>query len=433
MKKRLVCLLAALGLTLSACGKQIPAETLSAPADHKVVLDVVTSYGGDDGNRKHFERAVRDFEKESGYRIWDRSSVSNEEWKNKVLADFMTGSEPDVLFYFANADADPFINAGRVVSIEEIREIYPDYGTNINESVLITAQDGDHYALPSNGYWESLFVNKKVLEDCGIKIPDASYTWQQFLEDCALIKSRGYTPIACSLFEIPHYWFEFTVMNNGSVYNHLDKPHVDERGNLIYDEVANKWIAGLEDMKLLYKAGYFPDNTLAASDRETVAMFAEGRAAFLLDGSWKVGYFEENFPEHLEDYAVSFVPGKGNRLANETIGGISMGYFITRKAWEDPGKRDAAVQFVSYMTSDDILSNFSTTEGTGLANGYMPSGTNPLQQSASDAFFHVSQMSTAVQDAISSDAKRDLFSNIHKVVTGDMTAADAVESAMKLN
>ena len=245
MKKRLVCLLAALGLTLSACGKQIPAETLSAPADHKVVLDVVTSYGGDDGNRKHFERAVRDFEKESGYRIWDRSSVSNEEWKNKVLADFMTGSEPDVLFYFANADADPFINAGRVVSIEEIRELYPDYGTNINESVLITAQDGDHYALPSNGYWESLFVNKKVLEDCGIEIPDASYTWQQFLEDCALIKSRGYTPIACSLFEIPHYWFEFTVMNNGSVYNHLDKPHVDERGNLIYDEVANKWIAGL--------------------------------------------------------------------------------------------------------------------------------------------------------------------------------------------
>ena len=433
MKKKMICLLAALGLTFSACGRDIPAETLAEPTEKGVVLDVVTSYGGDDGNRRNFERAVREFERETGNRVRDRSSVSNEEWKNKVLADFMTGSEPDVLFYFADADANPFINAGRVVSIEEIRSLYPDYGTNIKESVLTTAQDGNHYALPSNGYWESLFVNKKVLEDCGIPLTDATYTWQQFLEDCAVIKSKGYTPIACSLFEIPHYWFEFMVMNNGSVYNHLEIPKVDERGILIMDEAAKKWIAALEDLKTLYMAGYFPKNTLAATDRETVAMFAQGEAAFLLDGSWKVGYFEENFPQQLSDYAVSFVPGKGNRMACEAIGGISMGYFITRKAWDDPLKQEAAVQFVSYLTSDHVLSSFSTTEGTGIAAGNLPAGSNPLQQSAADAFYHVNQMSTAVQDAISSDAKRDLFSNIHKVVTGEMSAKDAVESAMKLN
>lgn len=42
-----------------------------------------------------------------------------------MLADFETGSEPDVLFFFTNADADPIINAGRVISIEDIREVYP--------------------------------------------------------------------------------------------------------------------------------------------------------------------------------------------------------------------------------------------------------------------------------------------------------------------
>ena len=433
MKKRIVFLTLALSLLLSACGREIPAETLFQPSESSVVLDVVTSYGGDDGNRRNFEQAVRDFEKETGNRIWDRSSVSNEEWKNKVLADFMTGSEPDVLFYFANADADPFINADRVVSVEEIREYYPDYATNIQESIMATADDGKHYAVPSTGYWESLVVNKKVLEDCGIQIPDAAYTWQQFLADCAVIKSKGYTPIACSLFEIPHYWFEFLVMNNGSVYNHLEIPQVDSSGNLIDSEASRKWIAALEDLKILYEAGYFPQNTMAASDRETVALFAEGEAAFLVDGSWKVGYFEENYPENLQDYQVCFFPGKGNRQASETIGGISMGYFITRKAWENPEKKGAAVQFVSHMTSEQVLSSFATTEGTGLVGIHMPAGSNPLQQSASDAFYHVTQMSTAVQDAISSDAKRDLFSNIQKVVTGRMTAEEAVESAMKLN
>ena len=433
MNKRLACLAAALGLMLSACGKQIPAETIYQPTREGVTLDVVTSYGGDDGNRRNFEKAVKSYEKETGNRVWDRSSVSNEEWKNKVLADFMTGSEPDVLFYFANADADPFVDAGRVVSVEEIRALYPDYATNIKESMLIEAKDGKHYSVPSTGYWESLFVNKKVMEACGLPIPGADYTWDQFLSDCAVIRSMDYTPIACSLFEIPHYWFEFTVMNNGSVYDHLEKPRLDEKGKLIDDEVSRKWIAALEDMKLLYHSGFFPNNTLTATDRETVAMFAEGEAAFLLDGSWKVGYFEENFPQHLEDYAVAYVPGKGNRGATDTIGGVSMGSFITRKAWEDPEKQAAAVEFIFHMTSEEVLSSFATTEGTGLTTVQNTNGLDPLQQSAAASFSKVTEMSTAVQDAISSDAKRDLFSNIQRVVTGRMTPAEAVQSAMKFN
>ena len=433
MKKRMACLLAALSLALTACGTQIPAETLYQPTESPVVLDVVTSYGGDDGNRKNFAKAVEAFEKETGNRVWDRSSDSNEEWKNKVLADFMTGSEPDVLFYFTNADADPFIEADRVVSVEEIRQTYPDYAANIKDSMLPAAANGKRYAVPSTGYWESMLVNQRVLDACGVDLPGPNYTWAQFLKDCAVIKSMGYTPIACSLFEIPHYWFEFTVMNNGSVYNHLQKPQVDADGRLIMDETAEKWIAALEDIKTLYETGCFPENTLEATDRETVLQFAQGQAAFLLDGSWKVGYFEQNFPEHLGDYVVSFAPGKGNRLATDVVGGISMGYFITRKAWENPEKQEAAVQFVSHMTSDEVLSAFAGTEGTGIISGKIPSGSNALQQSAANAFNYVTQMSTAVQDTMSSDAKRDLFYNIQNVVTGRMTPAEAVESAMKLN
>ena len=39
----------------------------------------------------------------------------------------------------------------------------------------------------------------------------------------------------------------------------------------------------------------------------------------------------------------------------------------------------------------------------------------------------------AVQDAISGEAKSDLFVNLQKVVTRQMTAAQAVESAVRLN
>ena len=392
--KRLLAMMLVLvmAMGLVACGGgSAPAEQTPAAGEQTqnseavkepVTLNVVTSYGGDDGNRKNFENAVKSFEEATGNKVNDGSATSNEEWKAKVLTDFETGSEPDVLFFFTNADAEPFISAGKVVSIDEIRAEYPDYATNMKDSMMAVASDGKHYAVPSSGFWENMFVNKSVLDACGIAVPGPDYTWEQFLADCQTILDNGYTPIACSLVEVPHYWFEFAVMNNGTLENQLEVPTVDADGKLVDDAVAQKWVAALNDLKELYELGYFPKNTLTATDAETVAMFGDGEAAFLIDGSWKVGHFVGNYADTLEDYAVSYVPGKGERSASEAIGGISMGYFITRKAWDDPAKREAAVEFVSHLTSDEILSTFVTTEVTALVNGAKPSGLNSLQQSA---------------------------------------------------
>lgn len=446
MKKFLALLLAVLMvLSLAACGQTATPNdsqtadepkgsgTTEQPASTPVTLNVVTSYGGDDGNRKNFEAAVKAYEEATGNKINDGSATSNEEWKAKVLTDFETGSEPDVLFFFTNADAEPFITANKVVSIDEIRAEYPDYAANMKESMMATAADGKHYSVPSSGFWENMFVNKAVLEACGVAMPGPDYTWDQFLADCQTILDNGYTPIACSLFEVPHYWFEFAVMNNGTLANQLEVPTLNEDGTLHDDAVAQKWVAALSDLKELYDLGYFPKNTLTASDAETVAMFGDGEAAFLIDGSWKVGYFNENHGDELENYSVSFVPGKGERKATEAIGGISMGYFITRKAWDDPAKREAAVKFVETLTSDETLSTFVTTEVTALVNGAKPAGLNALQQTAADVNAEITGVVGAVQDTISSEAKADLFGNIQKVVTGQMTAEEAVASAIALN
>ena len=400
--------------------------SVAAFADKAVTLNVVTSYGGDDGNRKNFENAVKAYEESTGNKVNDGSATSNEEWKAKVLTDFETGSEPDVLFFFTNADAEPFISAGKVVSLEEIRAEYPDYAGNMKDSMMAVEADGKQYAVPSSGYWENMFVNKKVLEDCGVAVPGPDYTWDQFLADCETIKEAGYTPIACSLVEVPHYWFEFTVMNNGTVENHLDVPAAAD------DAAAAKWAAGLNDIKALYEAGYFPANTLTASDAETVELFNSGEAAYLIDGSWKVGYFTEN-AEDLNDFAIAYVPGKGERSASEAIGGISMGYFITTKAWNDPDKREAAVEFVSQLTSDEVLSTFVTTEVTALVNGAKPEGLNPLQQSAADANANITAIAGAVQDLLTAEARGDLFANVQNIVTGKISAEDAVAQAIALN
>lgn len=212
----------------------------------------------------------------------DTSATSDETFKTRVITDFETGSEPDVLFFFNGADANSFIEADKVVSIDEIRAEYPDYASNMNDDLITDSLvDGKKYAVPVNGFWEAMFVNKEVLDAAGVEVPGADYTMDMFKEDCQKIKDAGYTPIAAALGNIPHYWWEYAIFNHNTPENHVQVPAGIED--------ATSWVDGMLDIKELYELGYFPDNTLSATDDETFAMFVDSKAAFLIDGSWKVG------------------------------------------------------------------------------------------------------------------------------------------------
>ena len=419
--------------TAPAAATEAPAATeaaaaaTEAPAPAEPVnLTVVTSYGGDDGNRANYEAALAGYEAATGNKVLDASATSNEEWKAKVMTDFETGTEPDVLFYFNGNDSDAIVSAGKVVSLDDIRAAYPEYATNMKDDMLVPSSvDGKIYSVPVNGYWESMYVNTKVLAAAGVTLRGAGYTWDQFLLDCQKIKDAGFTPVAVSLQEVPHYWFEFTVYNNGNTANHLNVPAAST------DETGMKWAKGLEDIKALYDAGYLPENTLTATDAETVQLMADGQAAFLIDGSWKIGFFQTNCADHLEDFALAYVPAKGERQATDLIGGISMGYYITKKAWDDPAKRDAAVKFVEYMTSDEQVSIFSVTAVTALKNGVTPAANlDSLQKSAITMCAGATSVVGAVQDKLTAEQRGDLFANVKNIVTAKITAPEAIDSAL---
>ena len=394
----------------------------------KVELTVVTPFSDSDGNRQNFVNAYTAYEKASGNKIIDvETAYVNEEWKAKVLADFQNGNEPDVIFYFTRADADELIKNGKIVSIDDIRKEYPDYAANMKESLMpVSTYDGRQYAVSVYGYWEGLFVNKKVLADCGVAMPGADYTWNQFLADCRIIRDKGYTPIACSLKEVPHYWFEYCVYNNGTVSSHPKLPA--SAG----DEIGKNWAAGLNDIKTLYDEGFFPDNTNDVGDDATALMIVQDKAAFLLDGSWKVGWFQEHATD-IDNFTVTYVPSKGERKSTDAIGGFSMGYCITKKAWDDPKKRDACVEFIKAMTADEVVSTFGSLTVTALKNGVTPSGDlDPLAVSSLAMTKGVTGMVPATQDSLKPAARDSLFKNISNIATGKITSDKALEECLDI-
>jgi raffinose/stachyose/melibiose transport system substrate-binding protein len=410
----------------------------SAKAGGSVEITVTTTFAGEDSNAQNYKSAVADWENETGNTVSDTSATSDETFKTRIITDFETGSEPDVLFFFNGADADDFVKAGKVVSIDDIRAEFPEYASNMNDDLIAASPaDGVKYAVPVNGYWEAMFVNTKVLEDAGVAMPGADYTWDQFLADCQNIKDAGYAPIAAALGNIPHYWWEFAIYNQQTPDNHLNIPGSAD------DATGKQWVAGLEDIKDLYEKGFFPDNTLSATDDETFAMFTDDKAAFLLDGSWKVGGIvgscqsDPDDPstldeEKLSHFDVTYFPGKGNRKTTDLVGGLSMGYYITTKAWEDPDKKAAAVSFVEHMTSDEVVPVFAQHTASALKNAPQVDSSkfNALQVKAMDMMSGVTSLTGAVQDMFNGDCRVSTFDGMPDIVTGGVSAADAVQEGI---
>lgn len=106
-----------------------------------------------------------------------------------------------------------------------------------------------------------------------------------------------------------------------------------------------------------------------------------------------------------------------------------MGYYITRKAWDNPKKRDAAVDFVSFMTNDRNVSLFAEHSITALRKTQEVdmNKLNPLQIKAVDFLKSVTSLTPAVQDIFQGECRKSTFEKMDDLVTGRTSIYSAVQ------
>lgn len=406
----------------------VSAGAVTASAEEGVSLNVTTTFAGTESNVELYQETIQNWEKETGNKVEDSSSTADETFKARVISDFETGAEPDVMFYFNGNDSNPFVEAGKVVPISEIREEYPEYADNMKDDMIpASPADGVQYAVPFYGYWEGLYCNKTVLEAAGVEVPGQETTWDQFLESCQKIKDAGYTPIAVSLAKEPHYWFEFSIFNHDSAKTHLTVPEA------VDDEAGKAWQAGLEDLKELYEKGFLSENTNTATADEVFQSFLEGKSAFYVDGSWKMGGIKER-TDNIDNFTVTYVPGNGDRKSTDMVAGLSSGWYISRKCWEDEKKRDAAVDLIETFISDESVSKFAGTAPTALKNGVTidESSLTSLEKDALAMLKGATAVTGAVQDLLTQDERSPIFDNMPQIVEGQTDITEAVQEVLDI-
>ena len=111
-----------------------------------------------------------------------------------------------------------------------------------------------------------------------------------------------------------------------------------------------------------------------------------------------------------------------------------MGYYITKKAWDDPAKRAAAVSFVEHMTSDEVVPVFAQHTASALKNAPAvdESQFNTLQIKAMDMMSGVTSLTGAVQDLFTGDCRVSTFDGMPEIVSGKVSAEDAVAEGLDI-
>ena len=373
-----------------------------------LTLYTVSSFAGADAAAVAYVERLKAFEEETGVVISDNSASSDETWKTSILYDFAAGNEPDVLFFFAaNADSAPILS--RVVPISEINAAYPDL--HLPENPTLTEADGLVYAIPVRPFWEGLFLNTDLFEQYGVEWPT---TWDKLESAIARFNEVGIVPISVSLSDIPHYLAEMSLLVSSSPEDYAVRP-------ASLEEVPQSWLDGMALIRRLYQLDAFAPNANATTEEMSSQLFRDKKAAMQIDGSW----FANSLPrENMDTTIVMPMPAYAPDADPQAyLGGTSMGFYLTRKAWEDPQRRDAAVQLLSWLTNKDSM---RVLGGMELQGALLESSFAMLENSAS--------MNRPLQDDMNREARETWLLNcVPAVAEGTMTPEECWATVMALN
>lgn len=302
-----------------------------------VTLKTVSTFGGSDAAANTYAELLKDWEEQTGNTLIDASGSSDETWKISVLKDFAAGNEADVLFFFAKtADSEAILN--KVTPIAEINAAYPDL--HLTEDKEMAEADGRVYAIPVRPFWEGLFCNTDLFRQYGLELPT---TWEKFIAAIKGFRAAGVVPIAASFSDVPHYIVEFALLASGSADDQSARPKSGQT-------VPDSWISAMALIRELYQMGAFSPEVNATTEAAASQLFRDKKAAMQVDGSW----FANSLPqENMDTTEVLPFPPRAEDAQPACIYGVSMGFYLSRSAWNDSERRDAAVALLHYLTTGD--------------------------------------------------------------------------------
>ena len=322
---------------LTACTTNNTAESTEAPktssestkaaaveekSGESLVLRIMDSSDSTQERRKVFNEEF--MQRHPEIKI-EYTMMSGDQMTQTLTTAIKSGDAPDLFALPSGVKLSTAVSEGWYQSMSPYltREFIDSFETgSLNEGV--TTFDGEIYALPeaANIVNSLMFYNKDILAEAGLDPENPPETWSDFADACKKITEAGggqYYGLIESGAAAVRTEIELRSFANlaGAKSNYYGVITVVDGKNPFASE-------GMKEALKLYaeltKAGSIHPDSINLDAPSARAMFAQGKAGFLIQGSWCIPTWREENPDLNFGVMALPVPDDGAKGGNPYIG-----------------------------------------------------------------------------------------------------------------
>ena len=245
----------------------------------QVTLNLWSIATASDSSYQAFVDAIAAYEAEHPDIKIEHNATENEAYKTKIKAAMSSGEDlPDIFFTWGMGFLGEFVDAGRVVCLDEY---YPAYQDELPEAMTVNVRyDNKMYGVPYTMSLVTLYANMDLLAQVGYDHIPATY--DEMMACCDALKAAGIIPFGVSGKEnwcLSEYVEPLVIKSVGGdtlrdMYNGVASWN---------NEGVVKAIAAFQDM---IRKEYFDPSAPALGNDEVKNNFIAGKYAFYQNGSW---------------------------------------------------------------------------------------------------------------------------------------------------
>ena len=291
------------------------------------------------------------YKKAKGVTIKLELYAPSDAYATKVRAAAQTDTLPDIFSVLGESrDLASFINSGHIANLEPFldadreawkKEFFPKAlaTTRFLPDNQYKVTPG-YYGVPIDVTNIQMLYNKDLFKKAGLDPEHGPATWAEFLKDSRALKAAG----------IPGFvsgWGETWLIDcfaNNYAFNIMGEQKVLDtfRGKVAYTDPD--WLAVLGLFEQMRKEDMLVSGVVTMVNKTSEQLFATGKAAFAMNGSWCVNVYRGMNPDL--NYGVMLPPAFSTRYPVKIWGGAGSSFMVNAHST----KVTQAVDFLRWLS-----------------------------------------------------------------------------------
>lgn len=366
-----------------------------------------------------YENAIKDFETAHPNIKIDFQPFENESYKPKLKSAVSANELPDIFFTWGGGFSQPFVEAGRVLCVDDA---YPNYKDALPEVMLTNVTfDGKKYGSVYTMNVSMLFYNKDMFAQNNLKPPT---TLDELKTVCQAFIDKGITPFGISAKDKWNLGMAHDAMTLKSAGPAAVTSVLTKTGTQKYN--TPDFLAATTAFNDLIKMGAYSQDASALTNDEATQTFYDGKVPMYITGSWMVSdfYTKSKTPDAFGCIPIP-VLNSANAALTDFMGGPSDTLMVSAST-----KYPKEAAMAMFEISQGI-SKYGYLSGSGIAAwkvDYDASAVKPLTQEIASLVQKATSLTLWFDTLLQAEDANVYLDNLQQLFLGDVTPQQVVDN-----